>query len=332
MKPSHASKSRRYADQPAWRQLQQFLPVRLRLSEPAHHPQEEFWDWRGNRVHLDRYPNPQAAAKVILHHGVGTNGRQMTLILGRTLAERGWEVSSLDNLGYGMTEVAAGFTPGYTDWVQLASDYLAYEKSRDARPIVLYGLSAGGMLAYHVAAHAPRGTLAGIVGMAFLDQRVPKVARGTAHDVLTATFGPALMGVLAKTPLRGVRYPMTLAAKMSALVNDRAALELMLRDKSSAGNAMWIKFLAEYMAYVPDMAPADFDVCPILLTQPAADRWTPLELSLPVLDQITRVPVRTVMLDGAGHYPLEEPGLTQMQDAIDAFVREVSASAIEANG
>lgn len=331
MSHSGASTSRRYADQAAWRQLQQFLPERLRLSEAAHHPREEFWHWNGSRIHLDRYPSPEAAAKVILHHGVGTNGRQMTLILGRTLAERGWEVSSLDNLGYGMTEVAAGFTPGYIDWVQLVSDYLAYEKSRDARPIVLYGLSAGGMLAYHVAAHVPRGTVAGIVGMTFLDQRVWKVARATAHDPLTAVVGPALMGALARTPLRRVRYPMTLAARMSALVNDRAALKIMLRDKSSAGNAMWIKFLAEYMAYVPDVEPADFDVCPILLTQPAADRWTPLELSRPVLDQITRVPVRTVMLDGAGHYPLEEPGLTQMQDAIDAFVREVTAAAADFN-
>jgi pimeloyl-ACP methyl ester carboxylesterase len=68
------------------------------------------------------------------------------------------------------------------------------------------------------------------------------------------------------------------------------------------------------------------DICPILHTQPAADRWSPAELSKPVLDPITKVSVRQVMLDNAGHYPLEEPGLTQMQDAIDAFVREVTGA------
>jgi pimeloyl-ACP methyl ester carboxylesterase len=62
----------------------------------------------------------------------------------------------------------------------------------------------------------------------------------------------------------------------------------------------------------------------VLLTQPADDRWTPRELSVLVLDQITKVPVRTELLENAGHYPLEEPGLTQMQQAIDAFVREVT--------
>ncbi|MDQ4503986.1 alpha/beta fold hydrolase [Sinomonas sp. ASV322] len=314
-----------YADQEEWKELQQFLPERLRLTAPAHLPAEEFWDWNCHRIHLDRYLNPDAPAKAILHHGVGTNGRQMTLILGKVLADRGWEVTSLDNLGYGMTQVAQGTTPGYSDWVQMVTDYLAQEKARDDRPIVLYGLSAGGMLTYHVAAHAPKGTLAGIVGMTFLDQRVPKVAHDTAHDPLTAALGPALMGVLSKTPLRSLRYPMTVASKMSALANNDGAMKVFLRDRSSAGNAMWVKFLAEYMSYVPDVEPADFDACPVLLTQPAEDRWSPYELSVPVLSKITKVPVQTVMLDGAGHYPLEEPGLAQMQDAIDAFIREVTA-------
>lgn len=315
-----------YAEQTAWQELQQFLPERLRLTATADLPAEEFWDWQGNHIHLDRYANPDAPAKVILHHGVGTNGRQMTLILGKTLADRGWEVTALDDLGYGMTQVANGFTPGYTDWVQMVTDYLAHEKTRDDRPIVLYGLSAGGMLTYHVAAHAPKGTLAGIVGMTFLDQRIPKVAHDTAHDPFTAAVGPALMGTLAKTPLRSMRYPMTAASKMRALANNPDAMKVFLHDDTSAGNAMWVKFLAEYMNYTPDVEPPDFDACPVLLTQPAEDRWSPHELSVPVLSKITKVPVTTVMLDGAGHYPLEEPGLTQMQDAIDAFIREVSQS------
>ncbi|WP_322025342.1 hypothetical protein [Burkholderia sp. BCC1977] len=37
------------------------------------------------------------------------------------------------------------------------------------------------------------------------------------------------------------------------------------------------------------------------------------------------MPVKVVMLDNAGHYPLEQPGLAQMVDAIDAFYRDVTA-------
>ncbi|MFF2216733.1 alpha/beta hydrolase [Streptomyces antibioticus] len=313
-----------YRDQQAWRDLQRFLPERLRLTD-ATAPEEEFWDWRGHRVHLDRYRNPDAKAKVVLHHGVGTNGRQMSLILGAPLARRGFETVALDNLGYGLTQVKPGTTPSYDDWVDLVVDFLAFEQSRDDRPIVLYGLSAGGMLTYHVAAKAPRGTLRGIVGMTFLDQRDQQVRDETAHDKLTARAGIPLMGVLAKTPAASAKYPMSLASKMSALANDPDAMKVLMRDRTSAANWVSVRFLDSYGTYTPAVEPQDFDACPVLLTQPAEDRWTPHHLSVPVLSRITKVPVDTVMLEGAGHYPLEDPGLQQMEDAIAGFVTRNTA-------
>ena len=50
------------------------------------------------------------------------------------------------------------------------------------------------------------------------------------------------------------------------------------------------------MNYVPEISPKDFAVAPILLTQPDADKWAPYELSRPVLDQISKVPVEVVQL------------------------------------
>ncbi|MBO0768789.1 MAG: alpha/beta fold hydrolase [Solirubrobacterales bacterium] len=307
-----------YRDQQAWQDLQKFLPEELRLT-PESAPEEEFWDWRGHRVHLDRYRRPEAKAKVLLHHGVGTNGRQMMLILGAPLAERGYETVALDNLGYGLTQVQAGTNPSYDDWVDLVVDFLAAEQQRDDRPIVLYGLSAGGMLTYHVAAKAPRNTLKGIVGMTFLDSRIQQVRDETAHDKLTARSVP-LLGPLARTPAAQIKYPMSLASKMSALANDPGAMRVFMKDRTSAANWVTVRFLASYMNYTPAVEPEQFDACPILLTQPAADRWTPLHLSELVLNKITKVPVETVMLENAGHYPLEQPGLRQLQDAVTEFV------------
>ncbi|MDR3659516.1 MAG: hypothetical protein P4L86_03720 [Mycobacterium sp.] len=60
--------------------------------------------------------------------------------------------------------------------------------------------------------------------------------------------------------------------------------------------------------------------------QPGADRWTPTHLSDPFPNRITNVPVKKVVLDNAGHYPLEQPGLHQMVDAIDEFAKAVAAS------
>ncbi|MQY24824.1 alpha/beta hydrolase [Nocardia aurantia] len=307
-----------YRDQPEWRALQQFLPTRLHLTDETA-PAEEFWPWRGNEIHLDRYPAPAAPAKILLHHGVGTNGRQLTLILGAPLARRGFETVALDNLGYGLTRLRPGYTPTYDDWVDLVVDYLAHERTRDNRPIILYGLSAGGMLAYHVAAKAPADTLRGIVGMTFLDQRIQRVRDETAHDLLNARVGAPLLRLLAPTPAGRVRYPMTLAAKMSALVNDPAALRAMTTDPTSAGNRVAIRFLSSYLNYTPAVEPEDFTACPILLTQPARDRWSPPHLADVFLSRITRVLVERVLLQNAGHYPIEEPGLRQLEDSVANF-------------
>jgi len=318
-------KPRSYRDQQAWKDLQALLPERLRLTD-ASAPQEEFWNHRGHEIHLDRYVNPDARAKVILHHGVGTNGRQMSMILGAPLARRGFETVALDNLGYGLTRVARGVPFSYDDWVDLVVDFIAHEQSRDPRPIVLYGLSAGGMLTYHVAAKAPRGALRGIVGMTFLDQRSQQVRDETAHDLMTSRLGIPLMGLLEKTRAANLRYPMTLASKMSALANNEAAMKIFLQDGTSAANWMSVRFLDSYGNYAPALEPEQFDRCPVLLTQPAEDRWTPLHLSTPFLSRIAKVPVETVMLGNAGHYPMEEPGLQQMGDAIAAFVARVTGS------
>ncbi|MFK2930649.1 alpha/beta fold hydrolase [Dyella agri] len=311
-----------YADQPVWRDMQKFLPPDFQWTADQL-PQEEWWNWNGHRLHLDTYRNAQAGVKVILFHGVGTNGRQMSMILGEPLARRGYETIAVDMPGYGMTEAAPGALVRYDDWVRVGSALIDTELVRDNRPIVLYGLSAGGMLTYHVAAMNKR--VKGIVGMTFLDQRLRQVRDETARNPFMGRVGGAMMNLAAKTPLRALRLPMTVASKMSALLNDKAALKVWLSDRRSAGNAMTMAFLSAYLSYRPVTEPEDFDVCPILLTQPAADRWTPRHLSEPFLKRIRKVPVQVTMLDNAGHYPLEQPGLAQMVDAIDAFYREVTA-------
>lgn len=310
-----------YAQQESWQRIQGFLPVEFQL-KPAQLPQEEWWSWNGHRVHLDCYRNARAPLKVILFHGVGTNGRQMSTILGAPLARRGFETIAIDMPEYGLTEVRRGKPIRYDDWVQAGSDLIDAELARDNRPIVLYGLSAGGMETYHVAAKS--GKVKGIVGMTFLDQRLQQVRDETAYNRFMSRVGGPLATLAARTPLAGLRMPMAAASKMHALVNDPAALKACMADKTSAGKWVTLRFLASYTGYRPLVEPEDFDVCPILLTQPAQDRWTPLHLSQLFLQRIRRVPVKVTMLENAGHYPLEQPGLQQMVAAVHDFCVEVA--------
>lgn len=308
-----------YRDQTAWQEIQSHLPERYRLTQPADMPEEQVWDWRGHQIHLDRYRRPDSPVRVVLFHGVGTNGRQMSTILGHPLAQSGIETVAIDMPTYGVTRVAPGAVVTYDDWVQAGTDFVAAELERDPRPIFLYGLSAGGMLTYHVACRSRR--VAGIIGMTFLDQREKVVALGATLTPMVGRMSP-VAAFFGKLPgIRRMKAPMKWIGKMHTLVNDRAALRSCLRDRTSAGNLVSLAFLQSYLQAPYEIEPEDFDICPVLLTQPAEDRWTPLSFSTPFLDRIVKVPVRTVMLENAGHYPLEEPGLTQMHDAVLDFVR-----------
>lgn len=306
-----------YESQRAWRDIQGFLPERLHFT-PDEGPVEEWWEHDGYQLHLDRWRNPSAKIRLIMHHGVGTNGRQMSMILGRPLRAAGFELVAIDMPGYGCTQVPKGRVYAYEDWVRLASDFVDHELEHDPRPIALYGLSAGGMLTYHTA--AANKMVKGIIGMTFLDQRIQQVGDETSANILMGRVGLSFARAVDNTPFQGFKIPMSMASKMSTLVNNPDALSVFLHDETSAGSSASMHFLASYSSFKPTMEPEDFDVCPVLLTQPAEDRWTPLHLSQLFLPRIKKVPVKVIELENAGHYPLEDPGLQQMAEAITEFL------------
>jgi len=246
------------------------------------------------------------------------------MILGVPLQKAGFEIVAIDMPNYGLTQVKPHANVAYNEWVDIADDFINFELKNDPRPIVLYGLSAGGMLAWHTAALNKK--VSGVIGMTFLDQRIQQVRDETCLNLFMSHVGVPAANLCAAIPLLDrFSIPMSWASKMWALVNDKAALNLMLKDKTSAGNLTSMKFLSTYMNYKPAVEPEEFAVCPILLTQPEKDQWTPHHLSVLTLKKIKRVEVTTVILGNAGHYPIEEPGVGQMGDAIIAFLRNIES-------
>ena len=118
--------------------------------------------------------------------------------------------------------------------------------------------------------------------------------------------------------------PMWLASKMDCLTNNRQLLRLMMDGPSSAGRWNTMHFLASHASYEPAHEPEDFDICPILLTQPVEDSWIPQWISEKFFAKIKKVETNIVQLEKAGHYPVEDPGLQQMADAIITFLRQLS--------
>lgn len=314
-----------YEKQTAWKSVEAFLPEKLHFTA-QYHPSEEWWDWHGHRVHLDTFRNPSAKAKVILLHGVGTNGRQMSMIIGGPLSQDGFEVIALDMPLYGETITAPATPIRYDDWVALGSDYINHELARDDCPVFLYGLSAGGMETYHIACRNRR--VKGIVGMTFLDQREPQVRSETTNNWFWAHIGVPLATVATRCGLGGLKMKMSICSKMSALCNQPECLAVMMNDPSSGGNSVPMRFIDSYMNAVPDIEPEDFTICPILLTQPEQDRWTPFHLSEIFLKRIKKVPVRINYLKNGGHYPVEQPALDQLHE----YIRDFYDSILQSHG
>lgn len=306
-----------YDNQEAWKSIQSYLPEEYRLTE-ATMPKEEYWDWKGHKIHLDTYRNENAKAKVILLHGVGTNGRQMTTIIGHPLAKDGFEIIAIDMPIYGETIVKKGSIVSYKDWIDVGNDYINYEMEKDERPVFLYGLSAGGMETYHIACKNRK--VAGIIGMTFLDQREKIVSDTTTKNKFWAKMGLPLAKVSCAVGLSAFQMKMSICSKMNTLCNDENALSVMLKDKTSAGNKVNMRFLVDYMTYCPEMEAEDFDVCPVILTQPEKDRWTPQYLSDPFLDKIHKVPVQKVVLRNGSHYPVEKEALEDLHKYILEFI------------
>ena len=308
-----------YTGQRAWKEIEGFLPEQLHYTE-TYKPTEEIWNWKGNKVHLDTFRNANAPAKIICFHGVGTNGRQISMIIGGPLAKDGFETITVDMPTYGVTEVNPDMLITYADWVQCGSDLIDEELKKDDRPIFIYGLSAGGMETYHVAAKNRSKNIKGIIGMTFLDPRKAIVRRETANDKVSGTIGKTMVGLQCRLGRKNAKMKMKDASKMTALVNDPKCLDIMMNDVTSAGNSATLAFLYSYMTYQPDMEPEQFDVCPVLLTQPEKDRWTPQFLSDPFLDAIKKVTVKKTILKNGSHYPIEAEALADLHRECLEFI------------
>jgi alpha-beta hydrolase superfamily lysophospholipase len=302
-----------YADHVMWRRYQPHFPAAMRVT-PATTPREEYWRWRGLDVHLDRLDAPASPIKVVVLHGAGAYGRVMAPAA--VLAQRhGFDTVVPDLPGYGLTRVPRRAMT-YDLWIDCACDLVEAELARDGKPVVLFGVSLGGLLAYQVAARTRRPIA--LVATTLADPREPAVRRGFARHPLLGTAGLWLLSRLARV-LDGLPLPMALMSRMHRISNKRALARLVQRDPLGGGSWVPARFLRTLMTTPLAVEPERFDACPVLLAHPGADRMTDIALSRRFFDRLA-APKRMVVLDGASHMPTEHPGVDQLEVAVAEFL------------
>ena len=280
-----------------------FFPADLRRP-----PMWEQHQWEGISTRLARRPVEDAAITCIVLHGGGGNATLLSPVLA-ALELAGVDSVCPDLPGYGRSTVPPErFT--YDTWVAFVAHLARSEAERTGRPVALAGFSIGGMLAYHVACEAPEA-VDRIAATNLLDPRDPAVRRGVARR-------PTLGRLPLPAAADRVRLPIRWLANMGAIANDTAFAATCAADARGAGSTVPLRFLRTWMRYQPKVEPEAFDK-PVLLLHPAADRWTPVELSRPFYERLGGRK-RLVMLENCGHAPVEEPGLSTMRREFMAFM------------
>lgn len=94
---------------------------------------------------------------------------------------------------------------------------------------------------------------------------------------------------------------MKFIANMREIVNHDKVLQILLNDKTGAGNSMCVRYINSFINYNPAIEPDEFNRCPLLLAHPAEDRWTDIKISKIFFDQLN-CPKELKMLDNAGHF------------------------------
>ena len=287
------------------------LPSDLRAGPPQ--PRVSTW-WRhaGADVHVERVGDPAAPRRAVLLHGAGGHAAAMWPFASMA-ARRGMHVVVPDLPGYGRTRVPRPGRVRYPDWVALACDLLRAERAAHDGPLLLAGASLGGMVAYDAATRT--GAADALVATCLPDPRDPVVRRHvTRVPWVGATARPALR--LLAGPLAGVRVPVRWLTNMRAIANDPGLVDLVVRDERGGGGRVPLGFLRSFLDSAPAVEPEDATGPRVVLAHPEDDRWTPTAMSLRFFDRIA-APKELVLLSGAGHYPVEAPGVHQLVDAID---------------
>lgn len=297
-----------------WEKIQSFIPEHNRISDEFM-PVEKTIMFNEMEIRFDEFkPKEKSDISIVIFHGVGGNGRLLSFIA-VPLVKAGFNVICPDLPGYGYTKVNKTFD--YTTWIDVGS-FIVNKEIEKGRRVYVFGLSAGGMLAYNVSCSIKK--VDGLIVTNILDNRHQTVRDYSAKNRFHSRIGIKLLNFLPVFIQKKAKIPVKEVANMRTIVNNRNLMKLLLKDKVGSGSNVSIYFLMTMMKSIPLIEPDDYFLCPVLLVHPGDDRWTPVEISRLFFDKI-KAPKRLTILENAGHFPIESPGLQQLEVECIDFIK-----------
>lgn len=317
---SSSKKVAYYTNENYWKKYQRFFPEEMRITV-NNMPDEEWWHWNDYHIHLDRMPVSSSKIKVVLLHGAGGNGRLLAPYA-HMLQQLGYDTVSPDLPPFGLSYTEPSKSMEYRDWIKIVTEFVEQEFRRHGKSIVILGASIGGMLGYQ--AECMSNQVKGLIVTTFVDTSDQKVRDQIAPNKIISRAGKIAMDGF-PWALDGFHIPVKKVSKMEFITNNDELTTLIMNDPLAAGTKVTLRFLRTFLNTKPLIEPELFDVCPILLAHPEIDPMTPFNLSKPFYDRL-KCKKRYVMLEGAGHFPIEQPGVEQLKQAMLQFLIEIENS------
>ena len=299
-----------YETSPSWLRYKALLETRFDICI-AHKPVETWRQIRGHVIHVDDWQPASRKGTLILVHGGGGNGRILAPI-GDIAASLGWRALAPDLPGYGLTRPAAHFRWDYDEWPAV----VAALADETPGPVVLMGLSVGGMTAVF-AAEAARH-VRGVIATTLIDMGDPGIFMRAAR--WRALGAASVLGFhLAPWIADRIALPLRLAAPMHAMSSDPEMQAYFTHDERLGAMRVPARFFRTMHARkAPTLKPR----CPVLLVHPGADAWTPTALSRPAFARIEGEKEMVELTNGS-HLPAEQPARDELRTHIESFLEKL---------
>lgn len=278
-------------------------------------PTERWMPVRGHRVRIDEWSGDQKSGTVILVHGGGGNGRVLAPFA-EPIARHGWRVLAPDLPGFGLTEPAPGFDGDYAEWPAVVAEIADAQQD----PVVLFGLSMGGMTAVFAARESSH--VAGVIATTLLDLTDPATFAAAARWEWLGRLSSVAMA-LAPGLFDRIPLPLRLAAPLRAMSSSEGMQAYFARDPLIGRSWKPARFFRTAHTYPAGRLELD---CPLLVIHPGADRWTPTALSRTVFERI-EARKTFVALSNGEHLPLEQPAYRELTQRVEQFLDDVAAGA-----
>ncbi len=309
----------RYGQSASWIRYKALLAERFAL-RVEREPEELAITVRGHRLHVDRWrptgtvtrppdgAGTRPAGTVILVHGAGGHGRILAPLC-EFIATLGWEALAPDLPGYGLTRPAADFGWDYAEWPAVVAELA---RKCDG-PVVLLGMSVGGLTAVHAALQARH--VAGVIATTLLDMsdRASFLAAARWRWLAAAS----LLGFrLLPAAVDRIALPLRWAAPMRAMSGDAPMSAYFARDELLGGRRVPARMYRTMHAYRSDSIQLQ---CPLLVLHPGADAWTPTALSRWTFDRV-KGEKRFRELTNGSHLPAEQPAQDELRQEVAGFL------------